>query len=150
MSIASMSGYLANGTNTNITTLELPITAPANIASGNTNFYSVNAYVVPAGTWLINSHINVEATQPSANYLNIWICRVSKNGVAPANLIAEYAGGTGLNYFKASTFVNACPPFVSDGTDTLSIAIECTTSAGTWNSYVAGTDARVYLIKISN
>ena len=144
MSIASMSGYLS--TNTNITILELPLTAPTNIASGPTNFPAVDAYVVPKGTWILNSHINVKSASTTTP-LNIWICRVERNSV----LIAEYAGGSGVDYFKASTFANATPPFVSDGTNTLTIQIECITGDGTpWISYVAGTDARVYLTKIAN
>lgn len=146
MSVASMSGYLANGTNTNITILSLPLTAPTGVNSGPTNFPVVNAYVVPAGTWILSSHVNVESVSTTTP-ITIWICRVKKD----ATLIAEYAGGTGLNYFKASTFANASPPFVSDGTNTLTIQLECITGDGSqWQSYVAGTDARVYLTKVSN
>jgi hypothetical protein len=149
MSIASMSGYLSANSPT-ITTLELPLTAPASIASGPTNFPAVNAFVVPAGTWILSSHINVKSVSTTTP-INIWICRVCKDGTAPANLIAEYAGGTGVNYFKASTFANASPPFVSNGTNTLTIQIECITGdASDWTTYIAGTDARVYLTKIAN
>ena len=150
MSVASMSGYLANGTNTNITILSVPLTAPIGVNSGPTNFPIVNAFIVPAGTWILSSHVNVESVSTTTP-ITIWICRVCKDGTAPANLIAEYAGGTGVNYFKASTFANASPPFVSDGTNTLTIQLECITGDGSqWQSYVAGSDARVYLTKVSN
>jgi hypothetical protein len=128
-----------------ITTVELPLTAPQATASGAFNFNAVNAYVVPAGTWIVSSHINVESVNHTG-LMSITLVRVLKNGV----LIALYDSGNPA-FFKTSTIVSACPPFVSSGTDTLTIQIQCQTSdVSTWQSYVAGVDARAYITKIAS
>lgn len=146
MSVASMSGYLANGNNTNITITELPLEAPVATNSGGLGWTAVNAYVVPAGTWLVSAHLNCETIlNQSTTFVNTTLIKVFNN----ATQLTESFGGNPA-YFKTQALVVACPPFVSDGTDTLTITISCFTSAGQWQSYVAGVDARAYITKISN
>lgn len=127
-----------------ITIIELPLEAPAPTASGGFTYTAINNAVIPAGTWIISSHINVESVN-LAGFINEWIVRIQRDNV----LIAFYGGGNPA-YFKTSTQITACPPFVSDGTTQLDIQIQCITSdASTWQTYVSGTDARVYITKIA-
>jgi hypothetical protein len=146
MSVASVSGYLsavnpAVNPNFGLTVIEIPLIAPVATAT-SVSFTVINAYVVPKGTWLISGDVGLTTTI-QANTIPEWITSVNRDGV----LISSVRGGN--NFWLGSALITTMP-FVSDGTTTLTFAIVCSTSAGTWQTEPQGTGSGVYITKIAN
>jgi hypothetical protein len=157
MSVASMSGYLPS-TSTNpavnpafgLTVLTPTLLFPNNIAN-NTSENILNAFVVPKGTWLISGIITGKIITVG-NIVKTGDLNILKNGIVIYNpFLSAVAFAVGI---PVSTV------FTSNGTDTLTIALECLvskddfgapTNPDTWKvaDNTVG-ETNITLIKIAN
>ena len=125
----------------NLTIIEIPLQAP--VATGSSfSFTVINNFLVPKGTWLLSGDVGLTSTV-QANQIIEWLTSVNQN----ATLLSSVRGGN--NFWLGSALMTTMP-FVSDGTDTLTFQIVCSTSAGTWQTEPQGTGSGVYLIQIGS
>lgn len=102
-----------------LTVLTPTLLFPAGVAN-NTSTNILNAFVVPAGTWLISGIITGQITT-AGNIVKTIDLNIIKNGTVIYN-----------PYLSAVAFACGAPVsavFTSDGTDTLTIAVACLVSA---------------------
>ena len=125
----------------NLTIIEIPLQAPVATAS-SAGFTVINNFIVPKGTWLLSGDVGLTSTV-QANQIIEWLTSIIQN----ATLLSSVRGGN--NYWLGSALMTTMP-FVSDGTDTLTFQIVCSTSAGTWQTEPQGTGSGVYLIQIGS
>jgi hypothetical protein len=154
MSVASMSGYLsanpAVNPNFGLTVLTPTLTFPVGVAS-NTSVNVLPPFTVPKGTWLISGVITGQITTVG-NIVKTGDLNIIKNGTVIYN-----------PFLSAVAFAVGVPistVFTSNGTDTLTVALECLVSADnfgpsvnpdTWfvaNNAVGETN--LTLVKIAN
>jgi hypothetical protein len=119
MSVASMSGYLSANPAVNpefgLTVLTPTLTFPAGVAN-NSGGVILNAFVVPEGTWLVSGVITGQITT-ATNIVKTADLNILKNGTVIYN-----------PFLSAVAFAVGVPlstVFTSNGTDTLTVALEC-------------------------
>jgi hypothetical protein len=128
---------------TNNTQLGYIITPPTQAITTASNSYSiiVNNYVVPQGVWLLTGTTGVSCNGMGETIYGS-VLNIKKDGTI-LYLVAN--SNTGFN-----TSITFSTPFVSDGTNLLSIAVSVTTSGGgAFTPYSSGTSNIAYLTRIA-
>jgi hypothetical protein len=154
MSVASMSGYLSANPAVNpafgLTVLTPTLTFPAGVAN-NTSSNVLPPFVVPKGTWLLSGVITGQITTVG-NIVKTIDLNILKNGTVIYN-----------PYLSAIAFAVGVPlstVFTSDGTDTLTVAVDCLVSKDDFSAPVnpdtwfvpnnAVGETNLTLVKIAN
>ncbi len=123
--------------NTQLGYIITPTLLSSNTVTNNTEYAILLSYTVPKGVWLITG-ISGAQCATAINAINLYL---KKNSTTYYSITNTNAGLTQNIQFTT--------PFISNGTDTLTITINCLSGSATYSILPQGTSSTVSIIHIA-